>query len=229
MLQYPWEPHNTLRSDTFIYRQLFGNGVPNLDNIDEQIKSALAYMIDYNLEYQINDTIHLSIQNALRHISTLSRETRALARDRIPSSAQQNDQTLQFLIAFMYEKEIAFDDFVEFIKGKLIYDNRTRGYYISRAGNKLYEFIDNCSENASEVVEVLAIARSKIGNFAEKSEFIRDWALINLGKKTGLEITANGNPFEVGLDGDNREYSELLANPNTPNTCLLYTSPSPRD
>ena len=136
MLQYPWEPHNTLRSDTFIYRQLFGNGVPNLDNIDEQIKSALAYMIDYNLEYQINDTIHLSIQNALRHISTLSRETRALARDRIPSSAQQNDQTLQFLIAFMYEKEIAFDDFVEFIKGKLIYDNRTRGYYISRAGNK---------------------------------------------------------------------------------------------
>ena len=62
MLQYPWEPHKTLFNDEQTYEQLILDGVPNLDNIDEQIKSTFGYLIDYNLQYQINDTIHLSIQ-----------------------------------------------------------------------------------------------------------------------------------------------------------------------
>ena len=214
MLQYPWEPHNTLRSDRSNYSKLFSKGLDNLDNIDEVIKSACSYVIDYNLNYQINDTIHLSIQNALQHIDDdddLSTETKALARDRIPSSAQ-NDKTLQFLIAFMYEKDIAFDNLVESIKGRIYFSARKNKYFAQFHQIEIDSFLDECGENASEIVEILAIARSKIGNFAEKSDFIRDWALINLGKKTGLEITANGNPFEIGLDGDNREYSQLLAN-----------------
>ena len=39
MLQYPWEPHNTLRSDRSNYSKLFSKGLDNLDNIDEVIKS----------------------------------------------------------------------------------------------------------------------------------------------------------------------------------------------
>lgn len=220
MLQYPWQPYNSSYIDISNYINLFSSGIEISKNIDEVVSSACAYMIDNHLRHQINDTIHLSIQNALRHAlrhpDDLSRETKALARDRIPSSAQ-DDKTLQFLIAFMYEKDIAFDQFVNSVKETIYYARSLYGvgplkYYATDPSDSLDKFLNECSENASEVVEVLAISRSKIGNFAEKSDFIRDWALINLGKKTGLEITANGNPFEVGLDGDNREYSELLAN-----------------
>ena len=85
MLQYPWQPYKTLRSDYDDYVKLFRTGVSSLDNIDELIRSACGYSLDSRLVYQINDIIHLSIQNGLKH--TTNRETLALARDRIPSGA----------------------------------------------------------------------------------------------------------------------------------------------
>ena len=54
-------------------------------------------------------------------------------------------------------------------------------------------------------------ARSKVGKLVQDSDFIRNWALIDLGEKTGLQVTANGNPFNIGvIQNDIRKYFQLL-------------------
>ena len=208
MIEYPWKPYNTLRANLEAHDKVFGDGIENEEDVDREIRLACEYAIDQYLFHQVNDVIHLSVQNSLQH--TVNRETLALARDRIPSSAQ-NDNTLQFLIAFLYEKDLGFEDYIKGIKDSIfIYRNkyRARGGYLPTIN-----FIDKCSKSAIEIVNVLSIARSKIGNFAEDSDFVRNWALINLGKKTGLEVTANNNPFMVGLIQNNwRQYSRLISN-----------------
>ena len=208
MLEYPWRPYNTLRINREASDKIFREYFQNRHDLDPLIPLACEWAIDDYLFHQINDTIHLSVQNSLQH--TINRETLALARDRIPASAQ-NDKTLQFLIAFLYEKDLGFEDYVQQVKDSVYLS--PRGYKATYDPYRVIRFIDKCSENAIEIVNVLSTARSKIGNFAEDSDFVRNWALINLGKKTGLEVTANNNPFMVGLIQNNwRQFSRLIAN-----------------
>ena len=207
MLQYPWKPYNTLSNNKDAFDKIFTTP-SSLDDLDLLIPLACEYIIDSHLHHQINDVIHLSVQNALKH--TINKETLALARDRIPVSSQ-DDKTLQFLIAFLYEKDVGFESYVKELKDSIVlYGNAYRVTYDSVRDAR---FIDKCSKNATEIVNILSTARSKIGNFAEDSDFVRNWALINLGKKTGLKVTANNNPFMVGLVQNNwRQFSRLIAN-----------------
>ena len=209
MLQYPWTPYKTIHLGYDDRAVLHISGFSSLDDLDEFATMSAHYQIDTRLYAQINDIIHLSVQNALQH--TTSQETLALARDRIPSGAH-DDNTLRFLIAFLYEKQLEFNDLKEYVKGTLRYNRHWKKYMLGPSPDKISEFINRWTENANKIVEILNTARSKVGALAQDSDFIRDWALINLGKKTGLEVTANGNPFSIGVVQNSvTQYFSLLA------------------
>ena len=102
MLGYPWEPHKSIHLNN-LNRQLIPapRAYKTRTQAAEYREELAQYNIDRSLIHQINDGLHLSIQNSLNHITNT--ETRSLANARIPSSVT-HDNTLRFLIAFMYEK-----------------------------------------------------------------------------------------------------------------------------
>ena len=207
MLQYPWEPHLTTYQDR-IMGNVLRRGVDNLDNIDRLVELYCKAFIDLVLESQLNDVMHVSIQNALKH--TTSQETLSLARDRIPSSTQ-NDQNLRFLIALLYEKQLGFQNYVQYVKNRVGLDRRTGKYRLLLSGS-VEPFLDKWVKRATKIVEIMKTGRSKVGALVEDSDFIRNWALIDLGEKTGLEVTSNGNQFNIGVVQNNViQYFSLLA------------------
>ena len=212
MLQYPWEPHKSILQNYDSYAKLTWYGVDNLDNIDQLIREYCIYYIDTSLQPQINDLIHLTVKNGLNH--TQNRDTLALARDRIHSSIA-DDHTLRFLIAFLYEKQVGFSHLVTTARNKIALDIRSQKYKMTNY-LELNKIVLEWGENANKIVEIMRTSRSKVGNLTEDSDFIRNWALIDLGKKTGLEVTANGNPFNIGLVRNNlRGYHQLLVSQST--------------
>lgn len=207
MLKYPWKPYkHTLRDSQNIQQIQAGT-----DTIEEFKKLTYTYcinQIEIRLRQIVPDIMHLTIQNSLKH--TFYQETLALARDRIPASAD-NDQTTQFLIAFLYEKELGFPKFLEDTNSRIFLDRQSQKYKLPQLSEATKHMI-LWSDRAEKIVDILTTARSKIATFAEDSDFIRDWALIDLGEKTGLEVTANNNNFMVGLIQNGwRHYSQLVA------------------
>ena len=207
MLQYPWEPHFTTYNDRIISNALH-RGIDNLDNIDELVEAYCKSYVDLVLEAQINDIMHISIQNALKN--TTNQETLSLSRDRIPSSVQ-NDDTLRFLIALLYEKQLGFPEYIQYVRNKVGLDPR-RGKYKLLSSGSVSPFMKKWVDRATKIVEIMKTGRSKVGALVEDSDFIRDWALIDLGEKTGLKVTANGNQFNIGVVQNNViQYFSLLA------------------
>ena len=207
MLQYPWEPHFTTYNDRIISNALH-RGIDNLDNIDELVEAYCKSYVDLVLEAQINDIMHISIQNALKN--TTNQETLSLSRDRIPSSVQ-NDDTLRFLIALLYEKQLGFPEYIQYVRNKVGLDPR-RGKYKLLSSGSVSPFMKKWVDRATKIVEIMKTGRSKVGALVEDSDFIRDWALIDLGEKTGLEVTSNGNQFNIGVVQNNViQYFSLLA------------------
>ena len=208
MLQYPWEPYKSLISNGEYYAKLIRDGIDNLDNIDELVRVSCSFFIDFYFYHQDNDTIHLSVQNGLKHIT--DRDTTALATSRIPASVQ-NDDTIRFLIAFLYEKQLGFPEYVAKVRSTVYFDENRQKYFINRRGISAETFLEEWSLRADKIVEVMQTARNKVGNLAEDAEFIRNWALIDLGEKTGLQVTANGNSFNIGvIQNDHRHYYKLI-------------------
>ena len=207
MLEYPWEPHLTTYEDRVIGTVLL-RGIDNLDNLDELVELYCKFYVDLVLESQINDVMHISVQNALKH--TTSQETLSLARDRIPSGVQ-NDDTLRFLIALLYEKQLGFPKYIQYVRNKVGLDRRT-GKYRLLSNASVSPFMKKWTDRAAKIVEIMKTGRSKVGALVEDSYFIRNWALIDLGEKTGLEVTSNGNQFNIGVVQNNViQYFSLLA------------------
>ena len=175
MLEYPWEPHLITYQDRLIGTVL-QRGIDNLDNIDELVETYCRFYIDLVLEAQVNDAMHMSVQNALKH--TTNQETLSLARDRIPSGVQ-NDDTLRFLIALLYEKQLGFPKYVQYVRNKVGFDPR-RGKYKILSDPSVAPFMKKWVDRATKIVEIMKTGRSKVGALVEDSDFIRDWALIDL-------------------------------------------------
>ena len=199
MLQYPWTPHKTLYLDQprrFFVHHLYGR-YPTLEEATEQRRVAVQFMIDYYLNHQINDVIYLSVQNSLR--GTVDSKTTALAQSRIPSDT--NNNTLRFLIAFLYEKQLGFEDLVNSFP---IGDHSTY-FRFSIPESGLHFVLADWNERASKIVEVMEVADTKVGKaLSENPDFIRNAALIELGQKTGLEFEtkANAISFNIGETSD---------------------------
>ena len=199
MLQYPWEPHKSLNLKGLDFIDIFAwPTYPTREDANNKKGSFLEFLIDQYLITQINDGLHLSIQNALNH--TTDQETLSLANGRIPTAAR-NDSTLRFLIAFMHEKEIEYPKLYEAIS---IRELRSR-YAIRILGKNLFNLLADCGTRASKIVEIMEDASDKVGSaLAQQPDFIRTAALIDLGEKTGIEITSKANAisFNVGETSD---------------------------
>lgn len=52
---------------------------------------------------------------------------------------------------------------------------------------------------AKAIVALMETARSKVGHFAADAEFMRNWALVDIGEETGVEVTTGSNPVQLGF------------------------------
>ena len=192
-LGYAWKPHTTHLLERNDAMQL-DRGLNTLAEAQSYVKPYVQWQIDFYLTYQINDVMYLSIYSGLRH--TTNRDTWGLANDRIP---QDNtlDQTVSFLIAYNHEREIGERALIEKMKGELY---QAGGKYRMRHPNSLKSVITQWTARADKIVELMETARTKIGGFAAYADFMRDWAMIELGETTGLELTTMGNSVQIGYD-----------------------------
>ena len=207
MLKYPWKPYEHTYTDARNIERIQA-GTDTVEDFKKLTRVYCINQIEIRLRQIVPDLIHISIQLASKH--DLNIETVALFEPRIPDSVD-NNQTTQFLIAFLYEKELGFPEFLEKTNSTIYFDRQSQKYKIPSRSQAI-EYMILWSNRAEKIVEILTTARSKIAIFAQDADFIRDWALIDLGEKTGLEVTANNNNFMVGLIQNGwRHYSQLVA------------------
>ena len=190
---YAWKPHKTILQDGDSFEILFIQGADTVEDLKESISDYINHSVDNRMTYQINDVMYLGIYSGLRH--TTNRDTWGLANDRIPQS-NTLDQTVSFLIAFNHERELATPILQEYIESQIIQNAETSKYMISRIIS-LGEDINNWTNRADKIVELMDTARSKVGHLAADAEFMRNWALVELGE-TGLELTTADNPLQIG-------------------------------
>ena len=201
-LQYPWEPHKTL----YPARAQAPQYLPTMEcNTEEEAKELLKdvfeYFVDQTSTPQINDVIYLGIQNALNH--TNNAQTNALATSRIPSGADHNN-TLRFLIALMYEKQLAYPKIVNAFKINY-YPTYHKPYHPIYDQDEWLNEIASWHTRANKIVEIMEDASDKVGTeLANNADFIRSAALIDLGEKTGIELTSKANKisFNIGETSD---------------------------
>ena len=218
MLEYPWQPHT------------FNRATPNTSlstrykTREEAFESAKIYYKDYinGLMYtrgprELDDLIHLTIQNTLEH--TTNAITRSLARSRIPSSAGTDD-TERYLIALTHEKHVGYTEIVSLIN--ISYDTNKNMYYANHIPNEfnyLSDAVYKWARVANRIVELMKTAGAIVGNtLVQDADFIRDAALIELGYKTGLELTTGANAVSFGtgeLDETNNRVTHTLAANNS--------------
>ena len=193
-LSRAWKPHRTHLVDRVNAVKL-SRGVDTLAEAQSYVKAYVEWQVDFYLTYQINDSLFLSIYSGLRH--TTNRDTWGLARDRIP---QDNtlDETLRFLMAFIHERAIGEPVLIETIKGELYLGSGNK--YQVRYPSSLVPTITTWTARADKIVELMQTAQTKIGGFAAYADFMRDWAMIELGEVTGLELTTAGNSVQIGYD-----------------------------
>ena len=202
MLQYPWHPHKTLYTEenagaNFFRRRAFAT----LTEAKIYQDLGIQDQITNTLKYQISDVIHTAIQNSVRHVTDL--ETRSLVDARIPSSAN-HDNTLRFLIAFLYEKQLGYPEVLKYAPITQI-TNPSYPYRVSFISRKIYSEIVKWNSRAGKIVEIMEDASDKVGSaLAQNPDFIRNAALIAVGDKIGLELTtkANAISFNIGEQSD---------------------------
>ena len=211
MLEYPWNPYETIYPDdihTASPTEPTGGVTSTLEEARKLLPVIQKYAIDRHLYPQMNDLIHLAIENSLNH--TTDAETVALADARIPSASDHNN-TLRFLIAFMYEIQLGYQSVVD---DSIIVPIRDK-YWIYPA--LIHPYLAKWNGRAAKIVEIMDDASAKVGSaLAQNPDFIRNAALIELGDKTGLELTSKANAisFSIGETSDqgNKISRTLAAN-----------------
>ena len=212
---YAWEPHKTNIFSLDNLFQIF-RGTKTKAEAETLVPSYVYNSIDGYFNFQINDTIHLSIYNSLRN--TTNSDIQGLARDRIPSGNTQ-DKTLVFLIALIHEKHLGILPLIEKVKSEIIYTSRT---YTVSSNQTLRSTAKRWTRRADKIADLTMEARAKVGNFAAYADFIRDWALIDLGESIGVQITTTGNSIKLGYNRNRTlETSDLAAN----QTIMMVNAP----
>ena len=193
MNNYPWEPHKTVVSGYDSYITLY-RGVDTLQEAERLAVDYIYYSIDNKLFSQINDIAYLAIYSGLRQ--TTNRDTWGLANDRIPTN-NTLDKTLRFLIALLYEKQNDINKLIENVKSEITFNPSSNKYQL-RSSRTVYNTIVKWSKRCDKIVDIMDSARSAVGNAAASANFIRNWALVDLGEETGIELVTANNPIQFG-------------------------------
>ena len=204
---YAWQPHKTTQLTGDNSYQAF-RGSKTLEEAQSLVPDFVYDSLDALFNHQINDVMYLSIYSGLRH--TTNANVQGLANDRIPSGNTQ-DKTLAFLIALIHEKHIDVHDLIERVKADIVY---TRRLYRIKNTDILLSTVNTWTRRADKIADLTVTSRSKVGSLSAKAEFIRNWALVDLGEKIGVEATAAANNINIAYtDLSNvKTTSQLLAN-----------------
>ena len=207
MLNYAWKPHTTTRQDLHDLWLARDTGDTDKSKIEAATEGYVNHIIDDQSSFKINDVAYLAIYSGLRH--TTNRDTLGLAGDRIP---QDNtlDQTVSFLIAFLHERNIGMPPLIDVIKESIQLKPGTNRYVVT-AHRPITNALDAWTARADKIVELMQTARSIVGHFAADAEFMRDWAMVDLGEVTGLEVATGQNPVLLGFIRHNNIVSNRMA------------------
>lgn len=191
---YAWRPHKTHVRELSAYLQGIRTGVDTLALAESLVDIYIEVDVDTHLFPQQNDVAYLAIRSALHH--TTNRDTLGLATDRIPQNSTL-DATLSFLIAYIHERDVGMPALKAHVKTLI---RRQHGKYIvpvttTEARNATELWVTR----ADRIVELMQTARSKVGHFAADAEFMRNWALVDLGEATGVEVKTGNNPVQLGF------------------------------
>ena len=200
MLEYPFEPYKSIHTNEFLKTAGY-HRAKTLTEIYSYIDAICQYTILSESRYLIDDVSHVTVINALKH--TTDNETLALARARIPSTVTSNDDTIRFLIAFFHEQKLGYPKLIRTIKDLISFQESTKEYYLAQT-NAPSEFIAHWNNRAVKIVDIMQDASDKVGELSQNADAIRNAALIDLGEKTGLELTSKANAisFNIGERSD---------------------------
>ena len=209
MLQYPWNPYETLNEGTVIHlNHIDAGGFKTLIEAQHYQSQLAKFYIDLQLYPQINDAIHLGILNSLNHITNIA--TRSLSSARIPADANSDD-TLRFLIALMYEKQIGLSELISLIEIRHTPSNVNYPYFVSIPESipevrKRLALITKWNDRAAKIVDIMKYLEGYLmTDLASKPNFVRDSALVSLDEQNGFKLTAGAqNLYITPKVGDTR-------------------------
>ena len=197
-LKYPWTPHKVLYENRLESRNALYPGADTREEAERACEPYLKYIIDTTLLSQINDTIHLTIQNSLNH--TTNANTLALSNTRIPTGAFNEDE-LRFLIASAYEIEIEFPGLLQQMKDRVAYNDSDQKYQLDRTFF-LQPIIHTWNERAVKIVELMKWFEANIPTLASYVNFIRESAMVQLGEKIGVKVQTSSDPVVLNVHTD---------------------------
>lgn len=204
---YAWHPHKTNQLQLDNTFAIF-TGAKTLAEAEILVPDYVYNTVDGLFNYLINDAVYLAIYSGLRHTTNV--DVQGLANDRIPQGNTQ-DKTLSFLISYIHEKHLGILALIDKVKSELIL---TRRIYTIRSHNTVIDTVSLWTKRADKIADLTVESRSKVGSLAAKAEFIRNWALVDLKEKIGIEATAAANAINIAYTdpGNVKTTSQLLAN-----------------
>ena len=199
MLEYPFEPHKIIYDQDLSTRmyQAFQR-VRTRSEAESLVEYYCKSYLAINGSHFLDDVMHISVINALKHTTDI--ETRSLATARIPTAAH-HDNTLRFLIAYFYEQNQGLSALMDLMRRNIIFD----GYHYRLSnGSRIKTTFIRWVNRAVKIVDIMEDASDKVGELSQNADAIRNAALIDLGEKTGLELTTKANriSFNIGEQSD---------------------------
>ena len=194
MLEYPWTPHETVAFE-------YAGTAATREQLVKDVKNYVATLTNQSKDYQIDDLIHMVIQNGLRHVPETEIVTLALANARIPDVARTTYDTLRYLIAYQYEKDLGVKRIIAERIANIVYQPRYSEYAVSLSdtGAEIRRSHKIWSQNASGIVEIMKVWES-ITSFASlltesNVEIVRAAGRVKAGNLVGAKFETTGNPF----------------------------------
>ena len=185
---YPWNPHTTIYDADAPYFH------PTLEAAQSAAEDFVTDNVVRYVQHQLDDVIHLSVQNTLDHVTDAN--TLALARSRIPA-ASGSDDVVRFLIAFQYEKSLGVSALISEAKASII--QAQSGYVIRLQPSVVRDQVRLWNTRAVRFVEVMKQVETDFPSLAQFDDFIRDWALVDLGHEIGVQINTTTTPAILSI------------------------------
>ena len=202
MLRYPWIPYSTIYYDDSPGNDLVNRGLATRQEALDLVNPYLEFAIDFSLISQVNDVIILTVQNSLTH--TANTKYSIFSKCQNSRYLLPEDDTLRFLIAFLYEKQLGFLKLSQDAKAAIFYDSSKQLFFLPRSFD-LDTPMNTWNKRAVQITQEMKRleTNSNMAILAGYPEFVRDSALVQLGEKIGVEIQTSNSPITLKVLDNN--------------------------
>ena len=200
MLGYPFNPHS------YYWRSHSGGSTYSVSSrsydtrqeLERDIRVAVSYEISAELKFLIDDVEQLAVLTAVQHATNPN--TLALANARIPDSLTPDD-TLRFLIAFLYEREAGEEAAVQFGLDNIYQDQNSKWRVREFTP---FESIVRWLKRSDKIVELMKrFEANSLKDLAGVgyTDYVRNSALVELGETIGIQIQTSTTQAILGARG----------------------------